>query len=70
MRLYNHQQTLQILGIAPAILQRLVKRGQIRKVIPPGNIKRGLYVAEDVDKVAQEIKSFNKIYQVVESPHT
>lgn len=38
-------------GIAPASLQRLVHAGKIRKVVPPENKKRGLYIKDDVDKL-------------------
>ena len=54
-------------GIAGESLKRLVDNGQIRKVIPPGNKKRGLYVKEDVDKLAAAMEQFMEIYSLTES---
>src|SRR5215469_7218071 len=56
-------------GVAGESLKRLVDNGQIRKVIPPGNKKRGLYVKEDVDKLAAAMEQFMEIYALTES-HT
>jgi len=49
-------------GIAAEILKRYVERGTIRKVLPPGNTKRGLYAKEDVDKLAEAMKDFAQIH--------
>jgi hypothetical protein len=47
-------------GIAPASLQRLVQAGKIRKVVPPANKKRGLYIKEDVDKLIAANREFTE----------
>ena len=54
-------------GIAGASLQRLVDDGKVRKVIPPDNKKRGLYVREDVDKLAEAMLQFMDIYATTQS---
>ncbi|HLG65483.1 MAG TPA: hypothetical protein VKY19_26370 [Ktedonosporobacter sp.] len=53
-------------GIAGESLKRLVANGQIRKVLPPGHTKRGLYVKEDVDKLAAAMEQFMEIYSLTE----
>jgi hypothetical protein len=54
-------------GIAGESLKRLVETGQIRKIIPPGNKIRGLYVKEDVDKLAAAMEQFMEIYSLTSS---
>ncbi|HJT60007.1 MAG TPA: hypothetical protein VJ761_26090 [Ktedonobacteraceae bacterium] len=54
-------------GIAAESLKRLVEDGKIRKVIPPDNKKRGLYVKEDVDKLAEAMEQFMEIYSLTSS---
>lgn len=54
-------------GIAGESLKRLVDDGKIRRVLPPGNKKRGLYVKEDVDKLAAAMEQFMEIYSLTES---
>lgn len=61
--LYTAGETRKILGgIAGETLRRLVDDKKIRKVIPPGNKSRGMYVKEDVDKLAAIMKEFIEIY--------
>ena len=54
-------------GIAGESLKRLVEDGKIRKVIPPDNKKRGLYVKEDVDRLAEAMEQFMEIYSLTSS---
>jgi hypothetical protein len=61
--LYTASEARRLLGgIAGESLKRLVDDGKIRKVIPPGNRKRGMYSKEDVDKLAAIMKEFIEIY--------
>jgi len=55
-------------GIAPTSLQRLVDAGKIRKIVPPENKKRGLYIKEDVDKLAEAMQDFIELHAL--SPKT
>jgi len=52
-------------GVAPEILRRYVDKGSIRKVVPPGNVKRGMYVKEDVDKMAEAMEEFTHIHAIL-----
>lgn len=56
---------LRLGGIAGESLKRLVTDGKIRKITPPGNKKRGMYLKEDVDKLASAIEQFMEIYSPV-----
>src|SRR5439155_8572965 len=49
-------------GIAPESLKRLVDDGKIRKVVPPGNKKRGMYIKEDVDRLAEAMEEFIEMH--------
>ncbi len=61
--LYTASETKQILGgISGESLKRLVDDKKIRKVLPPGNRTRGMYIKEDVDKLAAIMKEFIEIY--------
>jgi hypothetical protein len=53
-------------GMAPSSFHRLVLAGKIRKVTPP-NKKQGLYVSEDVDKIAEAMAQFVDMYTTNES---
>ncbi len=54
-------------GIAGESLKRLVEDGKIRKIVPPGNKKRGLYNKEDVDELVAAMDQFMEIYQLTTS---
>jgi hypothetical protein len=54
-------------GIAGESLKRLVDDGKIRRIIPPGNKKRGLYSKEDVDKLAEAMNQFMEVYSLTSS---
>ncbi len=61
--LYTASETRKILGgISGESLKRLVDDEKIRKVLPPGNRKRGQYIKEDVDRLAAIMKEFIEIY--------
>src|SRR5216110_603038 len=53
--LYTAGEARKILGgISGESLKRLVEDNKVRKVIPPGNRKRGMYIKEDIEKLASE----------------
>ncbi len=63
MDLYTANEARERLGgVAPEILRRYVNRGSIRKIVPPGNVKRGMYVKEDVDKLAKAMEEFSQLH--------
>lgn len=51
-------------GISGETLKNLVDDGKIRKVIPPGNRRRGMYVKEDVDKLVEAREEFIEMYLI------
>jgi hypothetical protein len=66
--LYTASQAREKLGgIAGESLKRLVDDGKVRKVIPPDNKKRGMYVKEDVDKLAEAMNQFMEVYALTSS---
>ncbi len=64
--LYNASEARAKLGgIAPEILKRYVDNKKIRKVVPPENKRKGFYVKEDVDKLAEAMREFSLIHALV-----
>ncbi len=55
--LYTSSQARSKLNISTSTFKRLIDNGKIRKVTPP-NKKQGMYLQEDVDKVAEEMRPF------------
>jgi hypothetical protein len=53
-------------GMAPSSFHRLVMAGKIRKITPP-NKKQGLYVKDDVDKMAEAMQQFVEMYTTNET---
>ena len=61
-KLYTAGQARRRLGeMAPSSFKRLVDAGKIRKVTPP-NKKQGMYLKEDVDRLAEMMQEFATIY--------
>lgn len=52
-------------GMSTSSFKRLVDSGKIRKVTPPGKVQ-GMYVKEDVDKLAEAMENFVEIYSASE----
>ena len=48
-------------GMTATSFMRLVRAGKIGRVVPP-NKKQGLYIKDDVDKIAQAMKDFVDVY--------
>jgi hypothetical protein len=57
-QLYSSSEARSILNASTSTFKRLVDSGKIRKVTPP-NRKQGMYVKEDVDKLAEALKPFS-----------
>lgn len=52
-------------GMAPSSFKALVDKGQIRKIVPPGKVQ-GMYMKEDVDKLAEAMQKFIEVYTLTE----
>lgn len=48
-------------GMASSSFKTLVDKGQIRKIVPPGKVQ-GMYLKEDVDKLADAMQKFVDVY--------
>lgn len=48
-------------GMASSSFKALVDKGQIRKIVPPGKVQ-GMYLKEDVDKLAEAMQKFVEVY--------
>src|SRR6266567_6394349 len=59
-QLYTSSEARSKLNVSTSTFKRFVDTGKIRKITPP-NKKQGLYVKEDVDKLAEEMKPFTNI---------
>ncbi len=55
--LYTSSEARRILNVSTSTFKRLIDTGKIRKVTPP-NKKQGVYIKEDVDKLAIEMRPF------------
>jgi len=55
--LYTSAEARNKLNASTSTFKRLVDTGKIRKVTPP-NKKQGMYIKEDVEKIAEEMKPF------------
>ncbi len=55
--LYTSSEARTKLNISTSTFKRLIDSGKIRKITPP-NKKQGMYIKEDVDKVAEEMRPF------------
>lgn len=53
-------------GMAPSSFKVLVDKGQIRKIVPPGKVQ-GMYLKEDVDKLAEAMQKFVEVYTLTET---
>jgi hypothetical protein len=63
--LYTFTEARQKLGgMTGTSFMRLVKAGKIGRVVPP-NKKQGLYVKDDVDKMAEAMQAFVDVYSTV-----
>lgn len=58
MELISSSEAREKLKASTSTFKRLVDTGKIRKVTPP-NKKQGMYIREDVDKIAEEMKPFS-----------
>lgn len=58
-QLYTSSEARNKLNASTSTFKRLVDSGKIRKVTPP-NKKQGMYVKEDVDKLAEAMKPFSE----------
>src|SRR6266702_1859386 len=56
-QLYTSSEARSKLDISTSTFKRLVDGGKIRKITPP-NRKQGMYIKEDVDKIAEEMRPF------------
>ena len=64
-KLYTASQARERLGgMSSSSFKRLVDAGKIRKVTPPGKVQ-GMYIKEDVDKLAEAMQHFVEIYSTV-----
>jgi hypothetical protein len=52
-------------GMSTSSFKRLVDSGKIRKVTPPNKVQ-GMYIKEDVDKMAEAMDNFVEIYSASE----
>lgn len=57
--LYTSSEARKLLDASTSTFKRLVDSGQIRKITPPYK-KQGMYVKEDVDRLAKEMRPFRK----------
>ena len=58
--LYTSHEAREILKVSTSTFKNFVDSGRIRKKIPPGK-KQGLYLREDVDRLAEELKPFSEV---------
>jgi hypothetical protein len=66
LELYTLKQSVQRLGnMTPTEFYRLVKRENIKTVVPMGK-KSKLYAKEDVERIAQVIEDFHRKYRLVD----
>jgi hypothetical protein len=56
-QLYTSSEARSRLNASTSTFKRLIDSGKIRKITPP-NRKQGMYVKEDVDKIAEEMRPF------------
>jgi hypothetical protein len=56
--LYTSSEARNKLNASTSTFKRLVDSGKIRKITPP-NKKQGMYIREDVDRIAEEMKPFS-----------
>src|SRR6266699_1728782 len=59
-QLYTSSEARRKLNVSTSTFKRFVDTGKIRKITPPSK-KQGMYVKEDVDKLAEEMKPFTNI---------
>jgi hypothetical protein len=57
-QLYTSSEARNKLNASTSTFKRLVDSGKIRKITPP-NKKHGMYIREDVDRIAEEMKPFS-----------
>ncbi len=63
--LYTPKQAREILKISALELQRLVVRGKIQRITPPGRHK-GAYLKSQIDSYAKELDAFRQQYTFVD----
>jgi hypothetical protein len=66
-KLYSSSEARRKLKVSTSTFKRLIDQGKIRKITPPGKVQ-GMYVKEDVDRLAEEKEQFERIYLAVEPP--
>ena len=66
-KLYTASQAREKLGgMSSSSFKRLVDSGKIRKITPPNKVQ-GMYLKEDVDKLAEAMQQFVEIYSTIPS---
>ena len=68
-QLYTSSQVRELLGITPSTLTRLVDRGIIEKVIPPGR-KQGYYTKKSVHAFLEQQTQFRETHGEQPEGHT
>lgn len=58
MKYYTSSEVQHVLRIRPSTLKNLVDNGTLRKYIPPGRKKLGVYSKEEVDALARARQQF------------
>jgi hypothetical protein len=58
--LYTSHEAREVLKVSTSTFKNFVDSGRIRKITPPGK-KQGLYLREDVDRLAEERKPFSGV---------
>lgn len=66
-KLYTSSEARKKLKVSTSTFKRYIDQGRIRKVTPPGKVQ-GMYVKEDVDRLAEEKEQFERIYLAAEPP--
>jgi len=61
---YTSREARQKLGIPTSTFYYLVKTGKITRVPSPTSTERGVYLKEQIDKLAKEIEDFKQGYVV------
>jgi hypothetical protein len=62
---YTLSQAMKVLGMTEGMLYNHVKAGHLQRIIPP-NRKQGIYLKDEVDKLAIELQAFFAVKQTPE----
>lgn len=62
---YTPRAAQEKLGVQIWELKRLADKGILKRIVPPGKSRAGLYHKPEVDALAEEMRAFNQRHRVI-----